>query len=104
MKRPLVFAAAVALAAAGLTACGKVGDLEQPAPLWGAQAKADYAKKKAEQEARDQAAAEQRNKPALPSQPGAVLDPANVPSPVKQAPLPGTNDPFGQAPNLNGPG
>ncbi len=104
MKRTLVLSAAVMIAAAGLSACGKVGELEQPAPLWGAQAKADYAKKKAEQEARNRAAAEQRNKPALPSQPGAITDPANVPATTHDAPLPSTNDPFGKSPKLNGPG
>jgi len=43
----LLFALAGSLA---LSACGKVGALEQPAPLYGAKAKADY-------EARKQAAA-----------------------------------------------
>jgi hypothetical protein len=32
----------VFLASLGLAGCGKLGDLEQPAPMYGAQAKADY--------------------------------------------------------------
>jgi hypothetical protein len=50
----LSIALSLALAAAGLCACGKVGYLEQPAPLWGEKAKADF---RARQAARDRAAA-----------------------------------------------
>jgi predicted small lipoprotein YifL len=42
----MAVAMALALALA-LTACGRVGGLEQPAPMYGAKAKADYAARKA---------------------------------------------------------
>ena len=48
-----VLAAALTLAT-GLAGCGKQGVLQQPAPLFGSKAKADYAAQKA-QEARDAA-------------------------------------------------
>jgi predicted small lipoprotein YifL len=48
----LIIAAALALAG-----CGKVGVLEQPAPLWGEKAKADYA---AQQKAAAEAKAKAR--------------------------------------------
>ena len=47
--RPLIPAllfTGAALACAGLAGCGKTGLLEQPAPMFGAQAKADYASAK----------------------------------------------------------
>lgn len=37
--------------AAALSACGKQGDLERPAPLFGERAKAEYAREKAEADA-----------------------------------------------------
>ena len=47
MTRPALII--MAIAALALAGCGKVGTLERPAPMWGAQAKADYeAQKKAE--------------------------------------------------------
>ena len=70
----------LALAAAGLTAllalgaCGKQGELERPAPLWGAKAKADY-----EAEQRAIAAAK------------AAGETANPAVPARTAPVPGTN-------------
>ncbi|HZC15827.1 MAG TPA: hypothetical protein VE309_03625 [Caulobacteraceae bacterium] len=50
------FAAAL-LASLGLGACGKLGDLEQPAPLFGDKAKADYAAQHQADAARARAAA-----------------------------------------------
>ena len=43
MTRGLTLALVAFAAAAALGACGKQGDLERPAPLWGDKAKADYA-------------------------------------------------------------
>jgi hypothetical protein len=53
-SRPALIALAVGIATVGLCACGKVGYLEQSAPLWGEKAKADY---KARQAAHAAAAA-----------------------------------------------
>ena len=88
---------AVLLAGAPLlSACGKTGQLEQPAPLFGEKAKADYDAKK-RQEAEEKAAQERARRAN------------NVPAPddttaqpLTQAPyatpLPGVNDPFGHPP------
>jgi hypothetical protein len=79
----VVFAASV-----GLTACGKLGDLAQPAPLFGAQAKADYEA----QHARDAARARAR----AADQPPPADDRADSSQPLTQAPyaplVPGRND------------
>ena len=60
IRRPLVTPILAVLAAAGLlmvSACGKQGKLDQPAPLFGAEAKAAYAaKKQAEADAAAKAA------------------------------------------------
>ncbi len=82
----------VALSAAGLSACGKTGQLEQPAPLFGAQAKADYdAKQQADAEARAAKRAQPDPTPTDPtSQP---LDQA----PYAQ-PIPGQSGPFSHGP------
>jgi hypothetical protein len=52
-RRPLLWLAAAALIAGGLAGCGKTGLLEQPAPLFGEKAKAQYnAQKKEEADAK----------------------------------------------------
>lgn len=49
--RPLAFALILSIAGASLAGCGRLGDLERPAPLWGAAEKAKYeAEKKAAEE------------------------------------------------------
>jgi hypothetical protein len=99
--RPLIIALALACAA-GLAGCGKTGELERPAPLFGAQAKADYDAQKAEEaaaKARDIAA---RRRPRGDT----VFDP--VDAPPTQAPyapsIPGRTDPFGSGPLTSGAG
>jgi hypothetical protein len=42
MIRPFAALLLTGAAALALSACGKQGDLERPAPLWGAKAKAEY--------------------------------------------------------------
>jgi len=81
LPRPIPFARvgliALFFAAAALSGCGKTGELEQPAPLFGAQAKADYAAKKkaeAEERARQDAARKAQPQPAT-----VVEDPTNTP-------------------------
>ena len=91
--RPLVIAALLAvgvLTAGALAGCGKTGELQQPPPLFGAKAKADYdAQKQAEAEA-------QAAKRASPD-PDA-LNPADRPltQAPYAAPIPGGSNPFGQ--------
>ena len=79
----------------GLAACGKMGTLEQPPPLFGAQAKADYA---AQQHARDAA----HNRAQAAAQPeaeqyGNTPDPNGLPLHVAPVapPIPGRTDPNG---------
>ncbi|MGA0599921.1 hypothetical protein ACO2Q3_04370 [Caulobacter sp. KR2-114] len=76
----------IALAAAGLTlaACGKVGELDRPGPMWGAKAKADWAaqqKAAADAEARKDAHDQsQRGHPEpLPSPDSAPSDGPSAP-------------------------
>jgi len=70
--------AATCVAGALLVACGRVGTLEQPAPLYGAKAKADYQARKAAQAA----AAQARRDNGLPdkvTEPDPILQPALPP-------------------------
>jgi hypothetical protein len=93
------------LAAAGLvlSACGRLGPLQQPAPLFGAQAQAAYA---AQQKAKSEAAQARAAKQAEPKL--APDDPSTQPPP--QAPygaqITGRPDPFGTPPasSLGNPG
>lgn len=92
----LSLAAAVALGVS-LSACGRVGPLEQPAPLYGERAKADYAAKKAAAEARDQERRDQDQIESLPR--GKRYDPNMDTTPARALPIPGgPNDPNGAAP------
>src|SRR5579863_3819965 len=80
----------VILAGAGLCACGKLGDLEQPAPLFGDRAKADYQQ---QQHAADAARARARAQSELPPPNDEAASGAE---PLTQAPfaptIPGRND------------
>ncbi len=84
----LVFAAGI-----GVSACGKLGDLEQPAPLFGARAKADYERQQ-QQHAADAARARARAQSQLPP-PNDEATPSSE-QPLTQAPyaptIPGRND------------
>ena len=86
---PWLLAGAAALALAG---CGKQGDLERPAPLWGAK-RAQY---EAEQRAAAAKAREAGN--ATAGQPGPD-QPAPPLLPPRSAPMPGSkSDPSASAP------
>jgi predicted small lipoprotein YifL len=64
MIRSLIALAAVLTLGAALAGCGKQGDLERPAPLWGAKAKAEYeAQQRQAAEARNQAQADNQIEP-----------------------------------------
>jgi hypothetical protein len=87
--RPLILGLAVSgalLAGASLSGCGKTGLLEQPAPMFGADAKANYeAQKQADADAKARAAAAKK---------------ANANAPIVDDPdsRPFTNGPLPQAP------
>lgn len=69
----MTFTSRLTLAAAllMLCACGRVGSLEQPAPLYGAKAKADYQARKAAAAAAAKAAGEEGEpEPLAPDTPG----------------------------------
>lgn len=87
--RPLIIAGL--LVGSALAGCGKMGSLDQPAPMFGAQAKADY-------EARQRAAAEARaarkaDLPPAPNPDAAPLSQAPYPPPID-----GRTSPFGTPP------
>jgi hypothetical protein len=82
-------AGAFVLACAPLVACGRVGTLEQPAPLYGAKAKAAYQAHKAA----EAAAAQARRDNGLPdklTEPDPILKPA---LPAGAAPPPSAPSP-----------
>jgi hypothetical protein len=101
ITRPQSFAAPLAMAAllaaaSGLSACGKTGALEQPAPLFGVKAKADYEaqkRKEAEEKAAQDRARRENN---VPSPDDATAQPLTQ-APYA-APLPGHDSPFGNPP------
>lgn len=97
-------AAVLFAAALSLAACGKQGVLEQPAPLFGARAKAEYEARKAQEAKDDAQRAAQR-----PATPGTVQtgnddaprttrdvrDPAQKLTPSSSSPVPGMPNPLG---------
>ncbi len=80
---------ALCVGALGLSGCGKLGSLDQPAPMVGDKAKADYAQRQAE-------AARAR---AAKTPPADVTTVDSSYLPVQQAPyhppVPGREDPYG---------
>jgi hypothetical protein len=94
--RPLIIA--LALAGVGLAGCGKTGLLEQPAPLFGAQAKADYAaRKKTDADAKARTAAAKKAQSTAPI----VDDPDGQPAPTGPYNPPNPahlSDPFAHGP------
>ena len=85
----LLLACALALAA-----CGKVGNLDQPAPLYGEKAKAKY---EAQQKAAAEAKAKKESDEPEPL-PDQQYDPSKDVANQRAAPVPGTNpDPSGPA-------
>jgi hypothetical protein len=83
-----------------LAGCGRVGMLEQPAPLYGAKAKAEYAARKARAAAAAKAAKDDGEPEALaPDTPGAD-QPIRGPQTMRAQPVPGMATP----PNSPGPG
>ena len=83
-RSPLLFAVASALA---LGACGKVGALEQPAPLYGENAKADYNARKQAEADKGQAKRDEDQIERLPAE--KRYDPNADPSPSRDLPVVG---------------
>jgi predicted small lipoprotein YifL len=88
----MIRASLLALGAAALVlaACGRVGPLDQPAPLYGAKAKADYRAKK-EKEAAAKASKnkdEDEPEPLAPDTPG-PNNPGTIPDNLRTDPAPG---------------
>lgn len=86
--RPLVMIAALALTAAGLSACGKMGELERPGPIGHARSNADAG--------------------AEPTRSIRTIDPRDTnsdPSPSRSVPIESTNNPMASGPQgaLNDP-
>ncbi len=78
----------VALAAIiALGACGKVGALDQPAPLYGAKAKADYDARKKASADKSQAKKDQDQIERLPTE--KPYDPNADPAPSRMVPVTG---------------
>ncbi len=94
MNRPMV-AIAILAGVLVLCGCGKIETLDQPAPLWGAKAKADYQARKAAAAA---AKAEKKDPGDPEVLPDVPYDPNADPGPQRLLPIPGTNPP------PNGPG
>ncbi|HEY5072024.1 MAG TPA: hypothetical protein VII63_08335 [Caulobacteraceae bacterium] len=77
-------------------ACAKVGVLERPAPLFGANAKAQY---QAQQRAAAAAAAKKRERGEAEALPPDEADPGSVPSTPRNRPIEGQHQsPFGAPP------
>ena len=81
-----------------LGACGRVGMLEQPAPLYGAKAKADYQARKAA-EAKAAATRREQGEPEILAEPSPSTEP---PLPAGAAPPPNVAPPTPQ-PSQSGP-
>ena len=82
MSTPRLRPLTAVLLALSLGACGKLGPLEQPPPLFGAQAKADFA---AEQAAKEAAKAAKKDAQRTPTNSNALADQPD-PKPTDDAP------------------
>jgi hypothetical protein len=95
-RSTLVFTFAAVLA---VGACGKVGALDQPAPLYGAKAKADYEARKQADADKAQAKKDQNQIERLPTE--KPYDPNADPSPSRLVPVTG-EPPAPNAPSAPG--
>ena len=97
-SRVLILAVA---AAAGLSACGRRGDLEQPPPMFGERARAEYeAQQRAAQQETTRAEGEREDARAPVPDPNDRFEPASRNVPATREPIDGSNDPVGPRPNV----
>jgi len=112
ITRVALMAATAAIAAAGLSGCGKIGIMEQPAPLFGERARADYEAQRRAREAQnpnapagtpaaDQADPNADNAPRTSRD---VKDPGQNNVPASQQPIEGVPDLMGPPPSMSPPG
>ncbi len=105
-------AATAAIAAAGLSGCGKIGVMEQPAPLFGERARADYEAQRRAREAQNPNApagtpAADQSDPNADNPPRTsreVQEPAENNVPASQQPIDGVPDLMGPRPSMSPPG
>ncbi len=98
--RALALGLIVSAALTTLGGCGRVGPLDQPAPLFGARAKADYqAKKAAEAAAAKTVKDDGEPEPLAPDTPGPNEGSSSIPT-LREQPTPGMHE----LPNASGPG
>ena len=96
MKSRLLLLALAGVAALG--ACGRRGDLQQPAPLFGEKARADYeAQQRARETTRSEADEEDARAPV--PNPNDRFEPASRNVPATQEPIEGSSNPIGARPN-----
>ena len=88
MIRHLVILAAAASMTFGLAGCGKQGDLEQPAPMWGARNRAEYEAQRRHQAEIKAREAQGDQIQTLPDE-GPGSNPNTNPAPPRTVPLPG---------------
>jgi len=110
--RGALLAAAAITTAVSLSGCGKIGVLQQPAPLFGERAKADYdarerARTAQNPNARTATPAADQADPDADNAPGTtrdVRDPAQNNVPASQQPVEGVPDLLGPPPSMKPPG
>jgi hypothetical protein len=88
----------LAIAALILASCGRVGPLDQPAPLYGDKAKADYQAKKKAAAAAKASKDQEEPEPLAPDTPG-PNNPGAIPGNLRTNPAPGMRT----LPNAPGP-
>lgn len=98
---PRLFVLVAAIAALTTVAgCGKRGTLDRPDPMWGAPADAAEPAEEGANDDSDRDANADRTRPYSTSKP---RDPAQTNAPIREAPVGGPSDPYGQ-PNGGSPG
>jgi hypothetical protein len=88
MIRRLMIVSGAALIALCTSACGKQGDLERPAPMWGAKARAEYEAQKRQQADTKTREAQGNQIDTLPDE-GPGSDPYANPAPPRTQPIQG---------------
>jgi hypothetical protein len=113
IKRSVLVGVAVVIGAGALSGCGKIGVLQQPAPLFGERAREDYLAKERARTAQDPNATPAPTPAADQPDPNAdnaprtardVKDPGEQNVPASQQPIDGVPDLLGPTPSMKPPG